>query len=197
MNIIFKKIQFITLHILSFIFFVGVANTKEKDISDIEKALGIKEIDCKKDPATCLIDIDSLLDKLTHEYAQKNKDLKLTDTKERIEENKNFGPVTKISRAELIILNKITAKQRREIFNLGEVRFFGNLSIKVHKCIKNTNSFNENNLMLLTVFDNKIDDDNLLVFHGWVVSSNPSLSTLEHPIYEVIPVDCVSEKKDK
>ena len=49
--------------------------------------------------------------------------------------------------------------------------------------------------MLLTIFDNKIDDDNLSVFHGWIVSSNPSISTFEHPVYEVIAVDCISKGK--
>ena len=101
------------------------------------------------------------------------------------------NPLVRMSRAELIILNKITAKSTRAIFNLGEIKFFGNLSIEVHKCIKSTDPFNANNLMLITVFDNKIDDDNLSVFHGWVLSSNPSLSTLEHPVYEVLPVKCI------
>ena len=65
----------------------------------------------------------------------------------------------------------------------------------VHKCVKSTDPFNANNLMLLTIFDNKIDDENLSVFHGWIVSSNPSISTLEHPVYEVIAVDCISKGK--
>ena len=77
----------------------------------------------------------------------------------------------------------------------GEVRFFGNLSIEVHKCIKSADPFNANNLILLTIFDNKIEDDNLSVFHGWIVSSNPSISTLEHPVYEVIAVGCKTNKK--
>ncbi|MDA9163823.1 DUF2155 domain-containing protein [Rickettsiaceae bacterium] len=116
----------------------------------------------------------------------------INDTKEAIAKSKN-SPLVKMEKASMIILNKITAKSNKEIFNLGEVRFFGNISIEVHKCIKSTDPFNENNLMLLTIFDNKIEDDNLSVFHGWVVSANPSLSTLEHPVYEVIPVDCFSE----
>lgn len=167
-----------------------VSYAKTIDILDIEQALGVKaKSTCSTPP--CPVDVDSLLDKLIHEHSKAHQDSKLTDTQQAIDASKDAGPLVKMSRAELIILNKITTKSKRTIFTLGEVKFFGNLSIEVHKCIKSTDPFNANNLMLLTIFDNKIDDDNLAVFHGWVISSNPSLSTLEHPVYEVIPVDCI------
>ncbi len=164
------------------------------DLLDIEKALGVKvKSDCKKPP--CPVDVNSLLDKLTHEHARESQSSKLNDTKQAIEASKD-SPLMKMDQAELIILNKITAKSVKQRFSLGEVKFFGNLSIEVHKCVKSTDPFNANNLMLLTIFDNKIEDDNLSVFHGWIVSSNPSISTLEHPVYEVIAVNCIS-KDDK
>ena len=93
--------------------------------------------------------------------------------------------------AKIIILNKITAKSELIEFKLGKVKLFGNLSVEVHKCAKNTDPLKSSNLVLLTVFDNKFDDNKLLVFHGWMDSSNLSISTLEHPVYEVIPMDCV------
>lgn len=163
------------------------------DLQDIEKALGVKvKSECKKPP--CPVDVNALLDKLTHEHAKEHRASKLTDTPQAIESSKD-SPLMKMERAELIVLNKVTAKSVKKAFNLGEVQFFGNLSIEVHKCVKSTDPFNANNLMLLTIFDNKIDDDNLSVFHGWIVSSNPSISTLEHPVYEVIAVDCISKGK--
>ena len=93
--------------------------------------------------------------------------------------------------AKIIILNKITAKSEAVEFKLGGAKSFGNISIKVHKCAKNTDPLKSSNLILITVFDNKIDNDKLLVFHGWMDSSNLSISTLEHPVYEVIPMDCI------
>jgi hypothetical protein len=163
------------------------------DLQDIEEALGVKvKSECKEPP--CPVDVNALLDKLTYEHAKEHKTSKLTDTPQAIESSKD-SPLMKMERAELIVLNKITAKSVKKAFSLGEIKFFGNLSIEVHKCVKSTDPFNANNLMLLTIFDNKIDDDNLSVFHGWIVSSNPSISTLEHPVYEVISVDCVSKGK--
>jgi hypothetical protein len=166
------------------------SNAKDLDLQDIEQALGIKTKACSTPP--CSVEIDSLLDKLIHEHKKERKNSnKLNDSQQAIDSSQN-NPLVRMSRAELIILNKITAKSTKVVFNLGEIKFFGNLSIEVHKCIKSTDPFNANNLMLLTVFDNKIDDDdNLSVFHGWVLSSNPSLSTLEHPVYEVLPVKCI------
>ena len=183
-----------SIFIVSFIIsFTSHTYADDIDLQDIEKALGIKvKSECKKPP--CPVDVNALLDKLTHEHAKEHRASKLTDTPQDIENNKD-SPLMKMERAELIILNKITAKSVKRTFNLGEVQFFGNLSVEVHKCVKSIDPFNANNLMLLTIFDNKIDDDNLSVFHGWIVSSNPSISTLEHPVYEIIAVNCISKDK--
>jgi hypothetical protein len=190
-TIIHKNIALI-LTISLGIAFTTPSFAREIDLSEIEKALGVQmKSECKEPP--CPVDVNSLLDKLTIEDSKKeHKPSNLNDTEEAIENSKN-SPLMKMGQAELIILNKITAKSTRDVFRIGEVKFFGNLSIEVHKCVKSTDPFNSNNLILLTIFDNKIEDDNLSVFHGWIVSSNPSISTLEHPVYEVIAVNCISK----
>lgn len=174
------------------IFAFANAFAEELELSDIEKALTEKKYpDCKTTPCPASsADVDSLLDKLVHEHAKKREKSKPSDNHFAQEDNPE-RPVLKIGRAELIVLNKITAKSVRANIALGEVKFFGNLSIEVHKCIKNLDPFNSNNFMLLTAFDHKIDDDNVSVFHGWMLSSNPSISTLEHPVYEIFPVNCI------
>lgn len=188
MNITNLKLPSIVSAILITLIYTS-SPAKDLDLQDIERALGIKtKSTCSTPP--CPVEVDLLLDKLIHEHEKERENSKLNDTQQVIDSSQD-NPLVRMSRAELIILNKITAKSTRAIFNLGEIKFFGNLSIEVHKCIKSTDPFNANNLMLITVFDNKIDDDNLSVFHGWVLSSNPSLSTLEHPVYEVLPVKCI------
>ncbi|MFK7973383.1 MAG: DUF2155 domain-containing protein [Rickettsiaceae bacterium] len=94
--------------------------------------------------------------------------------------------------ARLIILNKITAKSFEQLLTIGRKQYIGNLSIEVHACIKNIDPFDRNNLISLTVIDNKIEDENILIFQGWLVSSDPSLSTIEHPVYEIIAQDCLT-----
>ena len=188
MNITKSKLFSIINGVLIILIYTS-AQAKNLDLQDIEKALGLKtKATCTTPP--CPVEVDSLLNKLMHEHEKERENAKLNDSQQVIDSSQD-NPLVRMSRAELIVLNKITAKSTHAIFNLGEIKFFGNLSIEVHKCIKSTDPFNANNLMLLTVFDNKIDDDNLSVFHGWVLSSNPSLSTLEHPVYEVLPVKCI------
>ncbi|MFK7968043.1 MAG: DUF2155 domain-containing protein [Rickettsiaceae bacterium] len=133
----------------------------------------------------------SEVEKIEREDLQKLEDKK----KESISYEVNIPQVEEVFSykkiAKIIILNKITTKSNLVKFNLGESKFFGNISVEVHKCAKNMNPLKSSNLMLITVVDNKIKDDKILVFHGWMDSSNLSISTLEHPVYEIIPMDCI------
>jgi hypothetical protein len=126
-------------------------------------------------------EIERLLDTLSSEATGEDNN----------EHEQSSGSFKAMKRAKIVVLNKITAKSEQIIFDIGQVKFFGNLSIEVHKCVQSTDLYEPNNLMLLTIFDNKVDDDQLSVFHGWIATSNPSLSTLEHPVYEVIPMSCL------
>ncbi|GAB4166380.1 MAG: hypothetical protein Tsb006_5750 [Rickettsiaceae bacterium] len=162
--------------------------------TDIEKESAQKvTADCKTQP--CHADIDSILNELNTEYKKDQQHITNTVGEKSTDTNSEPGPVISTKYAKLIVLNKITAKSSTHTLKVGEVKFFGNLSIEVHKCMKNTDPLETNNLMLLTVFDKRIDEDDLSVFHGWVMSSNPSLSTLEHPVYEIIPLECTMENK--
>ncbi len=93
--------------------------------------------------------------------------------------------------AKLIALNKITAKSQELTLKIGEAKYFGNVEIKVHKCLKKPDPYKPNNMILLSVTENKIDEDQLLVFQGWMMSSDIPLSTFEHPVYEIFARDCL------
>ncbi|MGX6960721.1 MAG: DUF2155 domain-containing protein [Rickettsia endosymbiont of Pentastiridius leporinus] len=91
----------------------------------------------------------------------------------------------------IIALNKITATSEEIKFKAGEEKYFGNIKIKIHKCIKNLDPYNEDNYILMTVTEYKIDEDPKLLFQGWMTSGSISLSTFEHPIYEIFAKDCL------
>ncbi len=93
--------------------------------------------------------------------------------------------------AKIIILNKITAKSELVEFKLGEAKSFGNISVELNRCAKNTDPLKSSNLMLIKVLDKKFNNDKSVLFNGWMDSSNLSISTLEHPVYEIIPIDCI------
>ncbi|ADE29883.1 DUF2155 domain-containing protein [Rickettsia prowazekii] len=90
----------------------------------------------------------------------------------------------------IIALNKITATSEEIGLKAGEEKYFGNIKIKLHKCIKNLDPYNQDNYLLMTITEYKIDEDPTLLFQGWMVSSSISLSTFEHPIYEIFAKDC-------
>jgi hypothetical protein len=176
----------------------------ELDISDIEKALSS---DLKGEQNTTVVDSELSTSKSEREKPTESKKVPSTaiyteqqnkitaDSSSQNNSSKQAEPLPQADKGKLIILNKITTKSTEHILKIGEVKSFGNLSIKLHKCIKGTDPYNTNNWMLLTIFDNKVEKEALTVFHGWVLSSNPSLSTLEHPVYEVIPLDCIISSK--
>lgn len=87
-------------------------------------------------------------------------------------------------------LDKITAKFSEFNINVGEKLKFGSLNIKVHACQKRPPEEIPENFILLEIFD-EIDSKNpITVFSGWMLSSSPSLSTLEHPTYDIWAKDC-------
>ncbi|ACP53384.1 MAG: DUF2155 domain-containing protein [Rickettsia africae] len=90
----------------------------------------------------------------------------------------------------IIALNNITATSEEIDLKVGEEKYFCNIKIKLHKCIKNLDPYNEDNYLLMTITEYKIDEDPNLLFQGWMISSSISLSTFEHPIYEIFAKDC-------
>ena len=92
------------------------------------------------------------------------------------------------------VLDKITAKFSEFDINVGENLKFGSLNIKVYGCQKRPPEEIPENFILLKI-DDEIDKDNpITVFSGWMLSSSPSLSPLEHPTYDIWAKDCKINK---
>ncbi len=98
-----------------------------------------------------------------------------------------------VNKAVLQGLNKITAKtQKLEILVNNEIHF-GKLSILLHKCWKAPLHEAPENKMLIEVFDmsgNK--GEKKRIFFGWIFSSSPSISGIEHPIYDLTAIKCIN-----
>ena len=143
----------------------------ELDISDIEKGL-ISDFKGEQNPAV----IDSELSTSKSEEGKPAESKKVPSSAVYTEQQnkipvdlssdnnslKQAEPLPEADKGKLIILNKITTKSTEHILKIGQVKFFGNLSVKLHKCVKGTDPYNANNWMLLTIFDNKVESDKLL-----------------------------------
>lgn len=96
--------------------------------------------------------------------------------------------------AKIVAINKITAKSRQITVELGKSSFFDNIELKLYKCWKSSDPYIKNSQILISVLENKFDEDPRLIFEGWLISSEPALSTFEHPVYEVLAMDCAGSK---
>ena len=88
-------------------------------------------------------------------------------------------------------LNKITAKTSTFTLPIGAEVKLGSLEIRVRSCWKSPPESLPNNKALIEVLehDNKIDNARQ-IFYGWIISSSPSLNSLEHQVYDIKLIDC-------
>jgi hypothetical protein len=93
-------------------------------------------------------------------------------------------------------LDKSTATtQIIELSTDREVKF-GNISIKLHKCWQAPLSqIPESKALIEVIENNKNDLDSNLnnIFYGWMFASSPSLSSLQHPIYDLTILKCINK----
>ena len=95
------------------------------------------------------------------------------------------------SSAKLIGLDKITAKTLEIDINIGEIKKFGPLEIKILKCGKILTDNLEDNVAYLQVKDtSENDNEKVFIFNGWTFSSNPTLAPFDHAIYDLQLIDC-------
>ena len=88
-------------------------------------------------------------------------------------------------------LNKINARTEQLEIVVGNKIQFGKLDILLHKCWKSPSYEAPENKMLIEIFNRgtskKVRER---IFFGWIFSSSPSISGLEHPIYDITAIKC-------
>lgn len=93
--------------------------------------------------------------------------------------------------AKLQGLNKVTAKTSEIKVKVGESTKFGNLNITIKKCSKKPDSEKNESVALMEIWDEIPGQTRNKSFYGWMFSASPAISALEHPIYDVILLECV------
>lgn len=91
-------------------------------------------------------------------------------------------------------LNKVTARISQLDAAVGTAINFGNLEIIVKRCWQAPQTERPENAALLEIIDRRPGETPAVVFNGWMFSSSPSLSGLEHPVYDVVVLRC--EKRE-
>ena len=90
----------------------------------------------------------------------------------------------------LQILDKITAKVRTFEVEVNDNVFFESLNIEIYACHTNPPEKIPEDFVLLKIFDNINFENSKLIYQGWMISSSPAVTPLEHPIYDLWLKDC-------
>lgn len=96
-------------------------------------------------------------------------------------------------RVKLQSLNKVTAKTMTFEADVGSTLRFGPLYIRVQKCKKSSPIDKPEAAAFLQVWETDPGTEPKWVFSGWMFSSSPGLSAMDHPIYDVWVLDCPGE----
>jgi len=91
----------------------------------------------------------------------------------------------------LTALDKITAKTSSIRLAVGEIKSFGSLEIKALKCAYSKDDDNPDTLAYIQVRDLSSKDNNqVFLFNGWTFASNPTLQSIDHPVYDLWITNC-------
>ena len=88
------------------------------------------------------------------------------------------------------ILDKITAKVKTLEVEVNNFVQFESLNIEIYACYKKPPEEVPENFVLLRIYDVMSQKGKELIYQGWMISSSPAATPLEHPIYDLWLKDC-------
>lgn len=90
------------------------------------------------------------------------------------------------------VIDKVTSKQHLLKAVTGSVMNYKTLSIMPHRCsVNNEGEF----AALLEIYDQPPSGSVEEIFSGWMFSASVSLTSIEHPFYDVSLVKCAPKKE--
>src|SRR5580658_6333328 len=87
-------------------------------------------------------------------------------------------------------LDKISARTSQIEAPVGASIKFGTLSIVVQDCEQSPPEDPPENAAFVQIYETPPGEDTKRLFSGWMFSSSPALSELEHPVYDVTLLGC-------
>ena len=101
-----------------------------------------------------------------------------------------FSQYIENKKAEIKILDKITTKVETFEIKVNDSINFNSLFIEIFACYRNPPEDIPENYVLLKIYDKIINSEDKAIYQGWMISSSPSTTPLEHPIYDLWLVEC-------
>lgn len=117
------------------------------------------------------------------------------------EDQQSFTSVIPGEAVEMRGLNKITAETTDMTLEFNEPVRFGTLTIVARYCSKRPPEFIPETFVFLEIYDHRTPESRAIdvevgqgerqkIFSGWMLGSSPGLHGLEHPIFDVWPINC-------
>lgn len=94
------------------------------------------------------------------------------------------------------ILDKVTARARTFDLSVGQTVTYGNLRIKPRSCQKSSPLDEPESAAFLQIWEVGTQGERTWIFSGWMFASSPSLSAMEHPVYDVWVIDCLDPENE-
>ena len=88
-------------------------------------------------------------------------------------------------------LNKVSGKISKIKIEDNNETYFGTLKIIVKTCKKSLPEDPPENSVFIQIWNQKSDKGEEKIFSGWMFSSSPSISALDHAVYDVWVIDCM------
>jgi len=101
-------------------------------------------------------------------------------------------PIEGVS-AKFKLLDKITNKVTQKTINVNSTIDWDFLNIKIYACYSTPPEEIPEDYVLLEVKD-KLSLEKIYIYRGWMISSSPDVTPLEHPIYDLWLIDCIIDK---
>ncbi len=94
-------------------------------------------------------------------------------------------------------LDKVTATTEDYTVVVGKNLRYGSLDIKVQHCEKRPPEETPETFAFLQILDARLDgaggeSEDAKLFSGWMFASSPALSALDHPVYDIWVLDCLT-----
>jgi len=90
------------------------------------------------------------------------------------------------------LLDKISNKISEKTIQVNSFDSMGTLNIDVYSCFKEPPDEIPEDYVLINVKDNFLDK-NESIYRGWMISSSPDVTPLEHPVYDLWLLGCSND----
>lgn len=108
-----------------------------------------------------------------------------------------YAEMTDYPLVKLRSLDKVTARTMTFDARVGSTTKFGSIYIQPKSCKKPDLQERPEAASFLQIWEINDRQESKWVFSGWMFASSPSLSAMDHPVYDVWVIDCIDDPNKK